>query len=131
MAKRKLEHTVSLSPTEIANIERVIESSSLTEVHVEQSGTRIVIGGTAPAPTSEHNRAITVTAPAVGTMCLGTTSSGQRVTVGDQLGQLHVLKTKIPIAASVSGRIAAIFVDDGELVAYGADLFLIQPEETR
>ena len=131
MASRKLEHAVSLSPTEIANIEHVIEGSSLTEVQIEQNGERIVIGGAALAQTSEHQRVITVTAPTVGTIYLGTTSAGQRVTEGDQLGQLHILKTKMPITALASGRIAAIFVDDGELAAYGADLFLIQPEETR
>lgn len=131
MASRKLEHAVSLSPTEIASIKHVIEGSSLTEVHIEQNGEHIVIGGAALAQTSEHQRAVTVTAPAAGTIYLGTTSAGQRVTVGDQLGQLHILKTIMPVIASTSGRVAAIFVDDGELAAYGADLFLIQPEETQ
>lgn len=121
---------MSLSRAEIASIERAIEGSSLTEVHIEQNGERIVIGSVALAQTSEHQRAITVTAPTVGTLFLEAATVGQRVAQNDRLARLHVLETETPITASATGRIAAIFVDDGELIAYGADLFLIEPEET-
>lgn len=131
MAHRKLEHIVSLSPTEIASIKRVIDASSLTEVHIEQRGERIVIGGAAPAKAPKIKNPVTVPAPAAGTISLGAVSIGQRVAEGEWLAGLHVLDRETPITASASGRIAAIFVNDGELAAYGADLLLIEPEETR
>ncbi len=120
---------MSLSPTEIANIERAIKDSSLTEVHIEQDGERIVIGSAASVarPPPEP---IAVTAPAVGTISDVSRSIEDHVTAGDQLASLNVLDTALPIQAPTSGRIAAILVEDGSLVSYGAELFLIEPEET-
>lgn len=122
---------MSLTPTEIANIESVIESSDLTEVSVEQNGERLVIGGAAPAQASKYQNPMIVSAPVTGTVCLGAISVGQHVTENDLLAQLQVLSSETPITASAPGRIAAIFVGDGELAAYGTDLLLIEPEETR
>ena len=131
MAHRKLEHSVSLTPTEIANIESVIESSNLTEVSVEQNGERVVIGGTTPAQASNYQSPVIVSAPVTGTVCLGAISVGQHISEGDLLARLQVLGSETSISAPVSGRIAAIFVDDGGLAAYGTDLLLIEPEEAQ
>ena len=118
-----------LAKSEIVKIERVLKDSSLTEVHIEQDGERVVIGGAAPADAPRDHDVIAIAAPAAGTIFLGSTSDGAAVAEGDSLAGLHVLDAEIAIQAPASGRIAAILVEDGSLVSYGTELFLIEPEE--
>ena len=121
---------MSLSPSKIANIKRIVDTSGLIEVHIEQDGEHIIIGATTPTPAIQAHNVIAITASAAGTISLESKADDNRVATGDHLANLHVLGTTLPIPAPASGRIAAVLIEDGSLVSYGAELFLIEPEET-
>jgi len=56
------------------------------------------------------------------------------VEVGQEIGEatevclIEVMKLFTPVRAGVSGRIAKACVEDGEMVEFGAPLFLVEPE---
>jgi biotin carboxyl carrier protein len=125
-----VEPALSLSRTEIADIEKIIESSGLSEVRIEQNGESIVIGATKPAEMLKTEDLIAIAAPLAGTVSLDRANSGQQVAQGDVLARISVLGAETPIAAPQPGRIAAILVEDGGLVGYGAELILLDPGDT-
>ena len=85
-----------------------------------------MIGGAqSAAPTGTP---VAVTAPSVGTVSCGDTHVGQRVSEGEVVARLRVLDTEIGVVATASGRVAAMLTEDGALVGYGTELFLIAPE---
>ena len=57
------------------------------------------------------------------------------VEVGQSVGEttevclIEVMKLFTPVRAGVSGRIAAACIEDGEMVEFGAPLFLVEPED--
>ena len=56
------------------------------------------------------------------------------VEVGQEIGEatevclIEVMKLFTPVRAGISGRIAKACVEDGEMVEFGAPLFLVEPE---
>ena len=53
---------------------------------------------------------------------------GQTITEATEVCLIEVMKLFTPVRAGISGRIAAACVDDGEMVEFGAPLFLVEPE---
>ena len=53
---------------------------------------------------------------------------GQQVTEATEVCLIEVMKLFTPVRAGVSGRIAKACVEDGEMVEFGAPLFLVEPE---
>ena len=120
-----------LSRDEIEKIEQIVESSRLTEVRIERDGEVLVIGGAetaAPAVSAAHvAELVAVEASIAGTVCLEPDQSGSHVAAGDALAQIRVLDAETPVLAPTDGRVVAVTAEDGALVAYGQDLFLIDP----
>lgn len=114
-----------LTPSEVAKLETLVDGGRLAEIVIEQDGVRTVIGAK-PSPSAS----IAITAPAAGTVTLGSVSIGQPVRSGDELARIVVLDDETAIEAPAAGEITAILVDDGALVGYGAELFLIALEES-
>lgn len=53
---------------------------------------------------------------------------GQSVGEATEVCLIEVMKLFTPVRAGISGRIAAACVEDGEMVEFGAPLFLVEPE---
>ena len=53
---------------------------------------------------------------------------GQRIGEATEVCLIEVMKLFTPVRAGVSGRIARACVEDGEMVEFGAPLFLVEPE---
>lgn len=53
---------------------------------------------------------------------------GQQVSEATEVCLIEVMKLFTPVRAGVSGRIAAACVEDGEMVEFGAPLFLVELE---
>ena len=56
------------------------------------------------------------------------TEVGQRIGEATEVCLIEVMKLFTPVRAGVSGRIARACVEDGEMVEFGAPLFLVEPE---
>ncbi len=56
---------------------------------------------------------------------------GSKVTVGDPLCMIEVMKLYTTIQASISGTVEAVLADDTELVEFDQPLFNINPDEMR
>ena len=76
-----------------------------------------------------------ITAPNLGTFYRAPKpGAAPYVEVGQHIGEatevclIEVMKLFTPVRAGVSGRIAAACVEDGEMVEFGAPLFLVEPE---
>ena len=117
---------MTITPTEVADIEKLVQGSRLTEVTIEQNGTSMVIGGSSTA--SKPLEPFTIIAPLPGTIIFEHLTTGQTIKAGDVVGQLSVLDDKTPITTPHAGRIAAILAADGTLVSYGTDLIQLHPE---
>jgi acetyl-CoA carboxylase biotin carboxyl carrier protein len=157
---------VSLRFDDIAEILKIIDSSSCDEVVVETGDVKLVVrrNGAAGQPTVLLNdRPLThapaaaavqspvaataappqiataagqieVTAPMVGTFYRAPSPDapvfvevGTMVKAGQPLCLIEVMKLFTTINSEVSGRIAQIGADNGELVEYGRTLFVIEP----
>ena len=157
---------MSLRFDDIAEILKVIDSSSCDEVVVETGDVKLVVrrngsGGQpavllndrplthapagaavqspakAPAAAPEIVTAagqIEVVAPMVGTFYRAPSPDapvfvevGTEVKAGQPLCLIEVMKLFTTINSEVSGRIAQIGADNGELVEYGRTLFVIEP----
>ena len=53
---------------------------------------------------------------------------GQQVSEATEVCLIEVMKLFTPVRAGISGRIARACVEDGEMVEFGAPLFLVEPE---
>ena len=81
------------------------------------------------------NGLVPITAPNLGTFYRapkpGTApyvEVGQSVSETTEVCLIEVMKLFTPVRAGVSGRIAKACVEDGEMVEFGAPLFLVEPE---
>ena len=54
---------------------------------------------------------------------------GDKVSAGDQLGIVEVMKLMNPIISDVAGEVVAIRASNADLVDFGQTLFLIRPDE--
>ncbi len=157
---------MSLRFDDIAEILKIIDSSSCDEVVVETGDVRLVVrrngaagqpavllndrpisNTPAPAPVQGSGTAATATpqiataagqievaAPMVGTFYRAPSPDapafveiGTMVKAGQPLCLIEVMKLFTTINSEVSGRIAQIGADNGELVEYGRTLFVIEP----
>jgi acetyl-CoA carboxylase biotin carboxyl carrier protein len=157
---------VSLRFDDIAEILKIIDSSSCDEVVVETGDVRLVVrrngaagqptvmlndrpisnapaaaavqgsAPAAPAPPQVETAAgqAEVVAPMVGTFYRAPSPDapvfvevGTMVKAGQPLCLIEVMKLFTTINSEVSGRIAQIGADNGELVEYGRTLFVIEP----
>ena len=98
-------------------------------------------GGAAPEPVAPQDDAaaddgmVPITAPNLGTFYRAPKPGaapyvevGQTITEATEVCLIEVMKLFTPVRAGISGRIAAACVDDGEMVEFGAPLFLVEPE---
>jgi acetyl-CoA carboxylase biotin carboxyl carrier protein len=156
---------VSLRFDDIAEILKIIDSSSCDEVVVETGDVKLVVRrngaagqpavllndrplshapaaaavpdpAVAAAPPAIETSAgqIEVAAPMVGTFYRAPSPDapvfvevGTMVKAGQPLCLIEVMKLFTTINSEVSGRIAQIGADNGELVEYGRTLFVIEP----
>ncbi len=159
---------MSLSFKEVAEIMKIIDSSSCEELVLEAEGMRLVVrrGGASsvsPAPQATTAAPIaaaataapqpasiaakpasattaggagthTVKAPMVGTFYRRPSPDespfvevGAKVSAGDPLCMIEVMKLYTTITASVAGVVDAILVDDSALVEFDQPLFVIRP----
>jgi acetyl-CoA carboxylase biotin carboxyl carrier protein len=157
---------VSLRFDDIAEILKIIDSSSCDEVVVETGNVRLIVrrngaagqptvllndrpisnapataavqgSATATAPSQIKTAAgqVEVVAPMVGTFYRAPSPDapvfveiGAMVKAGQPLCLIEVMKLFTTINSEVSGRIAQIGADNGELVEYGRTLFVIEPD---
>ena len=88
-----------------------------------------------PADAAPTDGLIPITAPNLGTFYRAPKpGAAPYVEVGQEIGEttevclIEVMKLFTPVRAGISGQIAKACVKDGEMVEYGAPLFLVKPE---
>ena len=89
----------------------------------------------APAEGAPADGLIPINAPNLGTFYRAPKpGAAPYVEVGQEIGEttevclIEVMKLFTPVRAGISGRIAKACVEDGEMVEFGAPLFLVKPE---
>jgi acetyl-CoA carboxylase biotin carboxyl carrier protein len=137
----------------IRELAKLLEETGLSELEVEQEGTRIRVarGGraiaAAPAPivitpgalpaaagaTDAGKPAGAVTSPMVGTAYLSPSPGakafvevGTRVKAGDTLLIIEAMKTMNQIPAPRSGTVTQILVEDGQPVEFGEAMMIVE-----
>jgi acetyl-CoA carboxylase biotin carboxyl carrier protein len=142
-----------VDPEMIREIAKLLEETGLSEIEIERSGTRIRVARgvtvtTATSPTAASaqptlmppekrtealaKRGTLVTSPMVGTVYLSPQpGTPPFVKVGDKVTDgtvciVEAMKTMNPVAATVAGQIAEIFVRDGQPVEFGEPLMRIE-----
>lgn len=92
---------------------------------------------TAPATDEIDETGLTsITSPTVGAFWVAPdpgsppfVAVGDKVSAGDQLGIVEVMKLMNPIISDVAGEVVAIRASNADLVDFGQTLFLIRPDE--
>ena len=136
----------------VRELAALLDETGLTEIEVEEAGTRVRIarqgtflsapmmaaphGAGAPAPHEakpEKKSGTEVTSPMVGTAYVGPSPGappfvkvGDTVKEGQTLIIIEAMKTMNQVPANVSGRVAEIFVQDGQPVEFGEPLMRIE-----
>ena len=89
----------------------------------------------ATAEPAAVNGLIPITAPNLGTFYRAPKPGaapyvevGQEVSETTEVCLIEVMKLFTPVRAGINGRIAEACVEDGEMVEFGAPLFLVEPE---
>ena len=133
---------------EVEVLIRLFEQSDWRELRLETGGLKLVLSKDAdvpasPASTPEPPDAaaasadglVPITAPNLGTFYRSPKPGaapyvevGQRVGEATEVCLIEVMKLFTSVRAGVSGRIAKTCVEDGEMVEFGAPLFLVEPE---
>jgi acetyl-CoA carboxylase biotin carboxyl carrier protein len=134
----------------VRDLAKLLEETGLTELEIEQGGVRVrVARGTmvaaapaaasvaaAPArevqPEPARRTGTVVTSPMVGTVYLSPQPGAPVfVKVGDPVTDgtlciIEAMKTMNPVPSPAAGRIAEIYVHDGQPVEFGEPLMLIE-----
>ncbi len=139
----------------IRELAKLLEETGLSELEVEQEGTRIrvarggraVAAAAAPAPAAHPAAAApapaadddlskhpgVVTSPMVGTAYVAPSPGarpfvevGTRVNVGETLLIIEAMKTMNQIPAPRSGTVTQILFEDGQPVEFGEPLMIIE-----
>jgi acetyl-CoA carboxylase biotin carboxyl carrier protein len=138
----------------IRELAKLLEETGLSELEVEQEGTRIrvarggrAVAAPAPAPIVIAPAAATaasaaadagkhagaVTSPMVGTAYLAPSPGaknfvevGTRVKAGDTLLIIEAMKTMNQIPAPRSGTVTQILVEDGQPVEFGEAMMIVE-----
>ncbi len=138
----------------IRELAKLLEETGLSELEVEQEGTRIRVArggrvvaaaapapaiaapaamplGTPPAEAAKHAGA--VTSPMVGTAYLAPSPGakafvevGTRVKAGDTLLIIEAMTTMNQIPAPRSGTVTQILVEDGQPVEFGEAMMIVE-----
>jgi biotin carboxyl carrier protein len=136
---------VSLSDEDVREILRIIDESPLTEIHVRTAGfeLHVVKDGTAPAdppvtpkltPARRPASEVTIAAPMLG-MFYAADGPGERpfVEPGSHVEPdttvciIEVMKMMNSVPAGLTGTIAEVCAENGQLVEEGAPLFRVAP----
>jgi acetyl-CoA carboxylase biotin carboxyl carrier protein len=140
-----------LSDDDVREVLRLIDESELDELLIETAGFKLhVLRGGAPAParsqiTDHRSRepaaaapspnGLVINAPMLGTFyraeAPGATpfvDVGARVEPDTIVCLIEVMKMMNSVPAGVSGTIAEICAQNGELVEYGEPLFRVEPD---
>ncbi len=147
---------MSIERKEVEALIRLFERSDWHELRLETDGLKLVLSKDAdaaavgseaavaaasatedpPEPAPEAvDGLVPITAPNLGTFYRapkpGTppyVEVGQSVSETTEVCLIEVMKLFTPVRAGLSGRIAKACVEDGEMVEFGAPLFLVEPE---
>lgn len=149
MSESSKEAALDFLNREIRDLLRVVGSSDLTSLSLEQDGIsvsfkrRTTIVATAsdvepaavvPAPVAEDNT-IMITAPVVGWFRYGDTpegapplvEAGQQVKAGQRLGMIEAVEVVHTVTADHEGTIVEVLAADGAGVEFGQPLFVLKP----
>jgi acetyl-CoA carboxylase biotin carboxyl carrier protein len=132
----------------VRELAKLLEETGLTELEIEQNGLRVrVARGTMQtafampaaatpakeaAPEPARRNGTVVTSPMVGTVYLSPQpGSPAFVKIGDAVTDgtlciVEAMKTMNPVPSPAAGRIAEIYVRDGQPVEFGEPLMLIE-----
>ena len=149
---------MTIDRKEVEALIRLFERSDWHDLRLETDGLKLVLSKDADAAAfgaeAEAAAALTteippvsapeevpadglvpITAPNLGTFYRAPKPGvAPYVEVGQQIGEatevclIEVMKLFTPVRAGISGRIAKACVEDGEMVEFGAPLFLVEPE---
>jgi len=148
------EDTSGVDPEIIRDLAKLLDETGLTEIEVEQGGVRVRVVRTpatqviaAPAaasvpvasppvapvqPEPARRQGTLVTSPMVGTVYLAPQpGAAPFVKIGDSVTDgtlciIEAMKTMNPVPSPAAGRIAEIYVHDGQPVEFGEPLMLIE-----
>lgn len=145
----------NIDPEFVRELAGLLEETGLTEIEVEEAGTRVRVArqgapvaalpvaapaGIASAPTTggpaEPQKEVSgtiITAPMVGTAYLSPApgsppfvKAGDNVSEGDTILIVEAMKTMNQVPSTASGRIAEIYVQDGQPVEFGEPLMRVE-----
>lgn len=146
-------------PDELQSLVAFLKSTDLVEIAWERNGTKISLrrdeagvelasveaeGGiqagpppaAAPKDSPEVPEPPTIRSPMVGTFLRAAGAGraplvgvGSRVTPGQKVCVIEVMKILKDVTASESGRVAKVLVESGRPVEYGQPLFLLETED--
>ena len=147
---------MSIDRKEVEALIRLFERSDWHELRLETDGLKLVLSKDAdaaalgaeaevaaasttedpPDPTPDAvDGLVPITAPNLGTFYRAPKPGvapyvevGQRISETTEVCLIEVMKLFTPVRAGISGRIARACVEDGEMVEFGAPLFLVEPE---
>ncbi len=149
---------MTIDRKEVEALIRLFERSDWHELRLETDGLKLVLSkdadaaalgaeAEAAAASAEKNPAdphadtppvdglVPITAPNLGTFYRAPKPGvapyvevGQRISETTEVCLIEVMKLFTPVRAGISGRIARACVEDGEMVEFGAPLFLVEPE---
>ena len=149
---------MTIDRKEVEALIRLFERSDWHELRLETDGLKLVLSKGAgaaalgaeaeaaaalaeknpadpPADTPPVDELVPITAPNLGTFYRAPKPGvapyvevGQRIGEATEVCLIEVMKLFTPVRAGISGRIAKACVKDGEMVEFGAPLFLVEPE---
>ncbi len=140
----------NIDPDFVRELAELLEETGLTEIEVEETGTRVrvarqgapmpayaapapaLISGAAPAKEEAAPRGTVIASPMVGTVYLGPAPGappfvkpGDKVSDGQTLLIIEAMKTMNQVPSNISGRVVEIYVQDGQPVEFGEPLMLV------
>ena len=148
---------MTIDRKEVEALIRLFERSDWYELRLETDGLKLVLSKDAdaaalgsaaeaavasveqappdPADAAPADGLVPITAPNLGTFYRAPKPGvapyvevGQQVSEATEVCLIEVMKLFTPVRAGISGRIARACVEDGEMVEFGAPLFLVEPE---
>jgi acetyl-CoA carboxylase biotin carboxyl carrier protein len=131
---------MALDDDDVREILRIVDETDLDELRIETDGLslHVVRGGAAqspeaPAPAGDRD-GVVIASPMLGTFYSAPSpgaepfvSLGARVAPDTIVCIIEVMKMMNSVTAGVAGTIAAIHVENAQLVEYGQPLFRVEP----
>lgn len=145
----------NVDPEFVRELATLLEETGLTEIEIEEAGTRVRVArqgapvtavaaaapAAAPSPaassgSTEPNKEVSgtvITSPMVGTAYLSPApgaapfvKTGGQVEEGQTILIVEAMKTMNQVPSTASGRIAEIYVQDGQPVEFGEPLMRVE-----